>query len=53
MREDHNATEPAVYGIAKTIPKFPYVEFERTFVIDRELVTPPPGMKTEEWIDSW
>jgi branched-chain amino acid transport system substrate-binding protein len=53
MREDHNAAEPMVYGIAKTIPKFPYVEFERIFVIDRELVTPPPGMKTEEWIDSW
>jgi branched-chain amino acid transport system substrate-binding protein len=53
MREDHNAAESMVYGIAKTIPMFPYVEFERTFVIDRELVTPPPGMKTEEWIDSW
>jgi len=53
MREDHNAAESMVYMITKSIPSFPYVDFERIIVIDRELVTPPPGMTSEQWIDSW
>jgi len=55
MRPDHQAVQPALWGITsgQLQPKLGFPTLERIQTFSTTLVTPPLGMKTLDWIDSW
>lgn len=53
MRRDHNAIESALFGVIKRIPEWPYAMLDKIKVYPPEMVNPPEGMKTFDWIATW
>lgn len=53
VRADHNGIEPAIMGITKHVPQFPFAILDRMRVFPPEEVNPPLGVKTNDWIESW
>lgn len=53
IRRDHNGIEPAVLGLTKYSPGYPFAILDRMVVFPPEEVNPPEWMKTVDWIDSW
>jgi branched-chain amino acid transport system substrate-binding protein len=53
MREDHNGVEPMLYGLSVHTPKYPFPDMKNKLVFSPELVNPPVGVKTLDWINSW
>jgi len=53
VRSDHNGIEPAIMGITKQVPQYPFAILDRIRVFPQAEVNPPLGVKTNDWIDSW
>lgn len=53
IRGDHNGIEPAIIGITKQVPQYPFAILDRITVFPPSEVNPPLGVKTNDWIDSW
>jgi len=53
MREDHNGIEPMLYGFSTFSPKYPFPTMRDILVFSAELVNPPVGVNTLDWINSW
>jgi len=53
MREDHNGVEPALFGFTVHTPKYPFPTLKDITVFSAELVNPPVGVPTLDWINSW
>lgn len=53
VRADHNGIEPAIMGITKHVPQYPFAILDRMRVFPPEEVNPPLGVKTNDWIDGW
>jgi branched-chain amino acid transport system substrate-binding protein len=53
IRADHNGIEPAVMGMTKHSPQYPFAILDRMTVFPAAEVNPPLGVKTNDWIDSW
>jgi len=53
IRADHNGIEPAIMGVTKHTPQFPFAILDKITVFPATEVNPPLGVKTNDWIDSW
>ena len=53
IRGDHNGIEPAIMGLTKHDPKYPFAILDRMMVFPAAEVNPPLGVKSNDWIDSW
>jgi branched-chain amino acid transport system substrate-binding protein len=53
VREDHQAVEPALFGITKQAQDRPFAMLDRIQVFPAQEVNPPLGVKSNDWIDSW
>lgn len=53
IRGDHNGIEPAIIGVTKHDPRYPFAILDRVRVYPPEEVNPPLGVKTNDWIDGW
>ncbi len=53
VRGDHNGTEPAIVGVTKHTPQYPFAILDKITVFPASEVNPPLGVKTNDWIDSW
>lgn len=53
MRKDHNGIEPMMYGYTVHTPKYPFATIRDPMVFSAEMVNPPLGVPTLEWIKSW
>ncbi|HLE43204.1 MAG TPA: ABC transporter substrate-binding protein, partial [Methylomirabilota bacterium] len=53
IRADHNGIEPAIVGVTKQTPQYPFAVLDRITVFPPDEVNPPLGTKTNDWIDSW
>jgi branched-chain amino acid transport system substrate-binding protein len=53
MREDHNGVEPMLYGLSVHTPKYPFPAMKDPLIFSAELVNPPVGVSTLDWIKSW
>jgi len=53
MREDHNGVEPMLYAFSIHTPKYPFPDMKDPIIFSAELVNPPVGVPTLEWINSW
>ena len=49
----HQGLGCAHYGITKHSPKYSFVTYEPVEVIPPQYVSPPPGIKCLDWINSW
>lgn len=52
-REDHQGLGYAIYGITKHGPSYRFPILDPIYVLPPEEITPPPGLKTMDWINSW
>jgi branched-chain amino acid transport system substrate-binding protein len=53
IRGDHNGIEPAIMGVTKHSPQYPFAVLDKMRVFPPEEVNPPLGVKTDDWINSW
>jgi hypothetical protein len=53
MREDHNGVEPMLYAFSVHTPKYPFPDMKDPLIFSAELVNPPVGVSTLDWIKSW
>lgn len=53
VRTDHNGIEPAIMGLTKFTPQYPFAILDKITVYPAAEVNPPLGVKTNEWIESW
>lgn len=53
IRGDHNGIEPAIMGLTKHDPQYPFAILDRMTVFPAAEVNPPLGVKSNDWIDSW
>jgi branched-chain amino acid transport system substrate-binding protein len=53
VRGDHNGIEPAIMGMTKHDPKYPFAILDRIKVFPPGEVNPPLGVKTNDWIEGW
>ncbi len=53
IRGDHNGIEPAIMGLTKHTPQYPFAILDKIRVFPAAEVNPPLGVKTNDWIDSW
>ncbi len=53
VRGDHNGIEPAIMGLTKHTPQYPFAILDKITVFPASEVNPPLGVKTNDWIDSW
>lgn len=53
VRTDHNGIEPALVGLTKHTPQYPFATLDRIKIFPAEEVNPPLGVKTNDWIDGW
>ena len=53
VRADHQAIEPALFGLTKLTPERPFAMLDRITVYPADEVNPPVGTKSNDWIDSW
>ena len=53
IRGDHNGVEPAIVGLTKQVPEYPFAILVRIKVFPASEVNPPLGVKTNDWIDGW
>jgi len=53
--DDHNGREDVLVGISKKVKgySFPILDPERLGVFPSLMVNAPPGIRTEDWINSW
>ena len=53
--DDHNGREDVLVGISKKVKgySFPILDPERLGVFPAFMVNAPPGIRTEDWIESW
>ncbi len=53
VRGDHNAVEPAIMGVTKQTPQYPFAILDRITVFPADEVNPPLGVKADQWIEGW
>ncbi len=53
IRGDHNGIEPAIMGVTKHVPQYPFAILDRMTVFPVAEVNPPLGVKTNDWIEGW
>ena len=53
IREDHDGVEPALFGFTVHTPKYPFATLKDLMVFSPEMVNPPVGVRTLDWINSW
>ncbi len=53
VRADHNGIEPAIVGVTKHTPDYPFAILDKIKVFPPAEVNPPLGVKTNDWIDGW
>jgi branched-chain amino acid transport system substrate-binding protein len=53
--EDHNGREDVLVGISKKVSGYPFpiLDPDRLSVFPAMMVNAPPGIRTEDWIESW
>ncbi|GAB5601663.1 ABC transporter substrate-binding protein [Thermus sp. FJN-A] len=50
IREDHQAVEDALYGVTAHTPQYPFAVLERMILFPKELVNPPVGLRSADWV---
>ncbi len=50
IRDDHQAVEDALYGLTVQTPQYPFAILERMVLFPKELVNPPLGVKSADWV---
>jgi len=50
MREDGQSLEAQLLGVTKRDPKYPFAVIDKMVLVPAELVTPPVGQMSLEWI---
>lgn len=50
IRDDHQAVEDAIYGLTVQTPQYPFAILERIVLLPKELVNPPLGLRSAEWV---
>ena len=50
MREDGQSLEAQLLGVTKRDPKYPFAVIDKMVIVPAELVTPPVGQMSLEWI---
>jgi branched-chain amino acid transport system substrate-binding protein len=50
IREDHQAVEDALYGTTAQTPQYPFAILERMLLLPKDLVMPPVGVKSLDWV---
>ena len=50
IREDHQAVEDALYGTTVQTSQYPFAILERVILFPAELVNPPVGVKSLDWV---
>lgn len=50
IEETHQAREPALFGYTKFVSGYDFAVLDNIKLIPTELVNPPPGVKTKDWI---
>lgn len=50
IREDHQAVEDALYGTTVQTSQYPFAILERMILFPAELVNPPVGVKSLDWV---
>ncbi|HSD50386.1 MAG TPA: ABC transporter substrate-binding protein, partial [Candidatus Methylomirabilis sp.] len=53
IRGDHNGIEPAIVGLTKHDPKYPFAILVQMTVFPAVEVNPPLGVKSNDWIEGW
>ena len=53
IRSDHQAVEPALFGITRHTPELPFATLDRLTIYPVDEVNPPVELKSNDWIDSW
>jgi len=52
-KEDHQMLGYAVSGLTKVSKEFGFAILDPVWVVTPEEMTPPPGVKWKEWVESW
>lgn len=50
IRDDHQAVEDALYGLTVQTPQYPFAILERIVLLPKELVNPPLGVRSADWV---
>jgi branched-chain amino acid transport system substrate-binding protein len=51
--EDHQTVGNQIFGVTKHVPEYDFCQLDPLYVYPPEEVTPPPKVKTLDWINSW
>lgn len=50
MREDGQGLEDQLLGLTKKVPQYPFAVLDKMMIVPADLVTPPVGAKSPQWV---